>query len=149
MLRGSAEYAILSESMPLPKEITDLLARYGVNAQSLIRMRFGGVVGKQSLVIVASMAVFGIIAYESKGAEIVLEFCAVGAGVIALAGIVMIGIHGHKHPLEATLEGGEIVAVVQSAMAAKGMIPPSSAPLTLEGLGVRSISADAPEQGAQ
>jgi hypothetical protein len=48
------------------------------------------------------------------------------------------GFHGHKHPLEATLEGGEIVAwKYLEQLAAKGVKTVPDSPNMLEGTGIK------------
>ena len=119
----------------LPKEFTEIMEKFGIKPGSLVKVRFGGVVGKISLIIIACLAVLGIIASKSGGTEAILAGCLAVTFLIAIAGIGAILLHAQKHPLEATLEGGEVVALVQSAMAAKGISVPVNAPLVLEGLG--------------
>lgn len=73
----------------------------------------------------------------------VLKLCSCGVIAIGVLTVLIIAIHGHKHPLEATLEGGEVVAYqhYQQELAAKGhkeIVAGSPIP---EGLGQKTITA--------
>jgi len=112
-----------------------------------MKIRFGGVVGKQALVAVGGLAGLVVVAFKASDTRL-LWGCLIGILLLALMVVVAIGIHGHQHPLEATLEGGEIVVVeqIRHDMAAKGVaaIPPS--PPVLEGIGDKSLEASRENQ---
>jgi len=99
-------------------------------------------VGKQALV--AGLALAGLAAIAVKaGSSLVLWGCLGSITLIAVVAIVAMGFHGHKHPLEATLEGGEIVAWqhLKHELAAKGVDQfPTDSPV-LEGIGQRLIES--------
>ena len=98
--------------------------------------------GKQALV--AGLALAGLAAIAVKaGSSLVLWGCLGSITLIAVVSIVAMGFHGHKHPLEATLEGGEIVARqhLKHELAAKGVDQfPTDSPV-LEGIGQRLIES--------
>lgn len=116
--------------------LSELLAKYGIDRRSLTRIKFGGVVGKQALVGI--MGVVGLIAVVVKAeSPYLLWGCGSGIFLLTIGTIISIAIHGHQHPLEATLEGGEIVVMqhLRGELAAKGMNQvPESSPM-LEGIG--------------
>src|SRR6266478_1990536 len=119
----------------LPKELSEWLGKFGIDQKSLMRIRFGGVVGKQALVGVLGVAGIVYVASRSGTNGALLAGCLLAIFVLTIVIVVAIGIHGHQHPVEATLEGGEIVVVqhLRQEIAAKGMGPLApSAPL-LEG----------------
>jgi hypothetical protein len=123
-----------------PKELADLLGRFGVTPKSLMKIRFGGVVGKQALI--GFGGVLGIVLVASRAENnLLLWGCLAGIFVVTVGTVLAIGIHGHNHPIEATLEGGELVVMqhLRQEVAAKGMenIPPS--PPVLEGIGYKAI----------
>ncbi len=102
--------------------LEDLLSKLGLKPGSLYKIRFGGVVGKIAFVSSALVAPAVVVGY--KTADNTVQLCCLGYGT--LVGILSIGamvFYGHKHPLEATLEGSEIVALkeLQNQYAAKGM----------------------------
>jgi hypothetical protein len=95
----------------LPKELSEWLGKFGTDQKSLMRIRFGGVVGKQALVGVLGVAGIVYVASRSGANSTLLWGCLVGIVVLTITIVVAVGIHGHQHPVEATLEGGEIVVV--------------------------------------
>ena len=102
--------------------LEDLLSKLGLKPGSLYKIRFGGVVGKIAFVSFALVAPAIVVAY--KTADNTVQLCCLGYA--ALVGFLSIGgmvFYGHKHPLEATLEGIEIVALqeLQNQYAAKGV----------------------------
>jgi hypothetical protein len=129
--------------MTLPKEFTDLLNRFGIDRKSLTRIRFGGVIGKQALVGIGGIA--GLIAVALKADNLYLLWgCLIGIFILTMGVIFAIGMHGHQHPLEATLEGGEIVVMEhlkhqQGAIKGVGEVPDS--PPVLEGIGTKQLEA--------
>jgi hypothetical protein len=129
--------------MPLPKEFINLFGKFGIDKKSLLKIRFGGVIGKQALVGISAMAVFIVVALKTQNI-LLLWGCLVGTFLLAVSAIVVIAIHGHNHPVEATLEGGEIVVMqhLRHEMAAKGVdadkIPPE--PPIMEGMGKKELT---------
>lgn len=124
----------------LPKELNDLLGKFGVSRKSLQRIRFGGVVGKEALVGFGAMVALVVVAVRASS-SVLLWGCLGAIILVSLFTISAMAFHGHKHPAEATLEGAEVVAWqhLQHELAAKemGEIPPS--PRILEGLGTKAL----------
>jgi len=124
----------------LKVELDKFLSRLGLSSKSLLRVRFGGVVGKQALVAVFVAIGLAVVSRQTADPN-VLRLCVYGLLADAFLGFGVIAFHGHKHPLEATLEGGEVVAYrhVQQELAAKGVKETVSSPPVLEGLGHKPI----------
>ena len=120
-------------------ELDELLGKLGLSSKSLLRVRFGGVVGKVALVAVFVALGLAVVSRQTADPS-VLRLCIYALLAVAILGIVVIAIHGHNHPLEATLEGGEVVAYqhVRQEFAAKGK-EISASPLVLEGLGHKPV----------
>jgi hypothetical protein len=131
----------------LPKELSELLGKFGIDQKSLMRIRFGGVVGKQALVGVIGVAGIVYIASRPGTNSTVLAGCLIGIFVLTIFIVLAIGIHGHQHPIEATLEGGEIVVVqhLKQEFAAKGLGHITPSPPILEGIGQKPTLKDAKE----
>jgi|SRR6266850_497551 len=131
----------------LPKELSEWLGKFGIDQKSLMRIRFGGVIGKQALVGVLGVAGIVYVASRSGTNSTLLAGCLIGIFVLTIVVVVAIGVQGDRHPVEATLEGGEIVVVqhLRQEFAAKGMgsIPPS--PPILEGIGQKPALKDEKE----
>jgi hypothetical protein len=126
----------------VPKPLTDLLGKFGISQKSLMKLRFGGVVGKQALTVFAGLVVLGVIAFRTdKGNSYLLWGCLVGVVLITLAGLGAMAFQGHRHPLEATLEGGEIVIMqhLRQEGAAKGVASIPATPPVLEGIGHKTL----------
>jgi hypothetical protein len=128
--------------MPLPKEFTDLLSRFGIDRKSLMKIRFGGVIGKQALIGVGGLAAMVFVAGRATKDGPLLWACLIGIFVLAVGVVLAIGIHGHRHPLEATLEGGEIVVMqhLRQEVAAKGGVKLPPSPPVMEGIGNKPIA---------
>ena len=133
---------------PLPKEFSDFFGRFGISQKSLQRIRFGGVVGKEALVGFATLLALAIVALKA-GSTILLWGCLAAIVIVSLFTIGAMAFHGHKHPVEATLEGGEIVALqhLQQEFAAKGVGEIPSSPRILEGLGTKALDGATDEEG--
>jgi hypothetical protein len=131
----------------LPKEISDWLGKFGIDQKALMRVRFGGVIGKQALVGVLGVAGIVYVASRAGTNGNLLAGCLLGVFVLTIVIVVAIGIHGHQHPVEATLEGGEIVVVqhLRQEFAAKGIGHITPSPPVLEGIGDRPMVKDAKE----
>jgi hypothetical protein len=123
-------------------ELEQFLSKLGISSKSLQRIRFGGVVGKQALVAVFVAIGLAIVARQTADPS-VHRLCIYGLLLDAFLAIVAIGLHGHNHPFEATLEGAEVVAYrhVQQEFAMKGQKEIGPAAPVLEGLGHKPISA--------
>ncbi|MGA8367560.1 MAG: hypothetical protein ACLQMT_08465 [Candidatus Acidiferrales bacterium] len=122
--------------------IEKLLKSVGVTSQWLRRIRFGGVVGKQAIVGAVIAAALALIGRHTDNTNVQL-LCVGGLIFDCFVTIGAISFHGHKHPLEATLEGGEVVAwgQMQQEYAQKGVRElPASQPV-LEGVGPRPLNA--------
>jgi hypothetical protein len=113
----------------LPKDVAALLNQIGISEQSVQWIRFGGVVGKMTLIALIGVGGTAVIAIKAQSSAL-LWGCLCVIGIIAVIALVGVCIHGHNHPLEATLEGGQVVALkqIQHAMATKeiSVIPASS-----------------------
>ena len=136
----------MTATMALPPEIEKWLENVGISSKALKRIRFGGVVGKQAIVGVAVALALAIVARQTTDPG-VLRLC-IGAIVLdCFVVIAAISFHGHKHPAEATLEGGEVVAWthVQQEFAAKGVKELPASPQMLEGVGPKPLKAAAAE----
>lgn len=123
-------------------ELDKLLNRFGASSKTLLRVRFGGVVGKIALVAVFVAIGLAVVARQTNDTTI-LKLCTYGIFAVGFVAIVAIATHGHNHPLEATLEGGEVIAYqhVQQQFAAKGTKEFGPAPPLLEGLGQKPVEA--------
>jgi hypothetical protein len=130
-------------NMPkLPKELLQWLQKLGIDQKSLMRIRFGGVIGKQALVGVVGVG--GLVVVAARADGLLLWGSLIGIFVLTILVVLAIGIHGHRHPLEATLEGGEVVVLqhLRQELAAKGAGQLPSLPPVLEGLGERPALED-------
>ncbi len=126
----------------LRAELDKFLSKLGLSSKSLLRVRFGGVVGKQALIAVFVAIGLAVVSRQTTDPN-VLRLCVYGLVADAFLGFAVIAFHGHKHPLEATLEGGEVVAYrhVQQEHAAKGAGEIVSSPPVLEGLGHKEANS--------
>jgi len=123
----------------LPKELTEWLTKFGIDQKSLARVRFGGVIGKQALVGIVGV---GGLTYIASRAEGVLLWGSLVAMFLVITVVVAaMGIHGHNHPLEATLEGGEVVVMqhLRQEVAAKGTETLPASPPIPEGIGQKPL----------
>jgi len=126
----------------IPKELSDLLVKAGINEKFIHKFRFGGVVGKMALVSITAMCGLTVIAWRADS-PVILGACLAALFIFATISIVLIALHAHRHPLEATLEGAEIVMFhhIQQEFAAKGMPEvPKTTPMP-EGLGTKVIES--------
>jgi hypothetical protein len=92
------------------------------------RIRFGGVVGKQTLLGVAGAVALTIIAWRSdpRYAWII----GISAAILLLTTVILNFVYADRHPAEATLEGGEIIAYHHEVIAAKNMLEvPKNSPM--------------------
>lgn len=127
--------------MPLPKEFFDLLSKFGIDRKSFMKIRFGGVIGKQALVGISGLASLAVVAFRAQN-SLLLWGCGAAIFILTVGVVLAIGIHGHKHPMEATLEGGELVVMqhLRHELAAKGMDQVPASPPVLEGIGNKAIT---------
>jgi hypothetical protein len=124
--------------MNLPKNFDGLLSQFGIERKSLLKLRFGGVIGKQALMGISTVAGIAIVAIKTDN-PILLWGC-LGAMVFSCSLVVVLNAyHAHKHPNESIMEGSEIVLLqhLRNEMAAKGTkaIPPAEN--VLEGIGTK------------
>jgi hypothetical protein len=128
--------------MPPPKELVDLLGKFGLDKRSITKIRFGGVVGKMALVGVAGLLGLIVVTTRAPHEGLLLWGCLAGILFLAILVVTAIGIHGHQHPLEATLEGGEIVVMqhLKREVEAKGTGEFSASAPILEGIGKKRIT---------
>lgn len=118
----------------------ELLARIGIGISKKLQIQFGGIVGKTALVAISVAGSLAVVASRTHDPG-VLYACVCALFLIAILTVGWILLYGHKHPMEATLEGAEIVAwqhVQHEQQAAKDLkkIPSPSPPL-LEGVGTK------------
>ena len=103
-------------------------------------------VGKIAFVAFALIAPAVIVAYKTS--DTTVELCCLVYG--ALVGILSIGtiaFYGHKHPLEATLEGSQIVALkeLQNQYAAKGVLEIPDQQLVAKTIDIKALENREPE----
>jgi hypothetical protein len=79
-------------------------------------------VGKQTLLGVIAVSALAAIAWKAEAKDALL-IAIVAAGVVALIAILNF-YYSHKHPVEATLEGAEMLALQHQVLAAKSLEPP-------------------------
>lgn len=131
----------------VPNELQTIWGKLGLSERAIHRIRFGGVVGKQALVAFGGLLGLAVLAFRA-GSPLLQWGCLITIGAITIYSITAIGFHGHKHPVEATLEGGEIIVWkhIEQALAIKGggEVPPT--PAIAEGVGKPKL--DAQEKGA-
>lgn len=126
----------------IPNEFQTILAKLGIGQQSIHRIRFGGVVGKQALVTFGGLLGLAVLAFKAH--DLILQWgCLIAIGVVTMYGITAMGFHGHKHPVEATLEGAEIIAWkhIQQGLAIKGAGDVMATPGIVEGMGGPKLEA--------
>jgi hypothetical protein len=131
----------------LPKELTEWLHQFGIDQKSLARVRFGGVIDKQALIGV--FGVLGLAYIASRATGSLLWGTLVAMFVVIIVVVVAMGIHGHNHPLEATLEGGEVVVMqhLRQEVAAKGASAVLASLPIPEGIGPKSLSNETNAMG--
>ncbi len=127
-------------------DLRNLLRGVGIKPNSLYKLRFGGVVGKIAILGTAPLVPIAIIAARAN-ATAILWACIVGALLLPFYGIGAALFFAHRHPLEATLEGSEVVALVQAQtqLVAKGHPEIPHEPPVLRSLDVRAI--ERPNEG--
>jgi hypothetical protein len=102
--------------------LEEVLSRLGLKPGSVYKIRFGGIVGKIAFVSSALVAPAVVVGYRTTDSMVLL--CCLGySALMGVLGIGAILFFGHKHLLEATLEGSKIVALkeLQNQYAAKGV----------------------------
>jgi hypothetical protein len=105
-------------------DLPKLFSQLGLS-KSLQRVKFGGVVGKQTYLGIFGVGALAVIAFraDSNGALII----GVVAALMVLIIAVMNYIYASNHPVEAMMEGGEMLALQHQQLAAKGLAsPPAS-----------------------
>jgi len=90
---------------PEPSTIRGILSQLGVTFQ---RIKFGGVVGKQTLLAIVGVVGLAAIAWRADQGHVWI--LGIGAIVLVVAVAIMNYVYADKHPAEATLEGAEIIA---------------------------------------
>lgn len=83
--------------------------------------------GKQTLLGIFAVSSLAAIAWRATPDQ--APIIAIGAVVVVLVIAVLNFIFAHRHPVEATLEGTEVVALQQQAMAAKTFQIPANSPV--------------------
>jgi hypothetical protein len=107
----------MPDSSPLPK----WLSQFGLS-KTLQRIKFGGVVGKQTLLGI--FAVLGLASLGWRASQGDILSIAVIAAIVVLAIAFLNFRYAHSHPAEATLEGTEMLALQHQVMASKFIEPP-------------------------
>ena len=103
-----------------------LMSQWGLS-KSLQRIKFGGVVGKQTLLGVVGASALVSIAWRVDPKEALI----VGAmATIVLVTVAILNFcYAHKHPAEAMLEGGEMLVFQHQVLAAKSVQLPQDSPI--------------------
>lgn len=104
--------------------LEEVLKTVGVAAESMGKIRLGGVVGKTSTAVIALFGVFAIVAWKMSD-PLVIGLVAAVIFLVYFAGVMAFAL---KNPGAALLEGAELVQWQQVEMAAKGIGSPPSAP---------------------
>lgn len=103
-----------------------MLAQLGIG-KTLQKIKFGGVVGKQTLLGVLGVFALAVIAWRADAKYAAL------IGILAAAVLILVAIlnfcFAHKHPAEAMLEGTEMLALQHHMLAAKYMDIPQDSPV--------------------
>jgi hypothetical protein len=107
--------------MPDSQRVRKLLSQLGLSLQ---KIKFGGVVGKQTLLGVFGALALAVIAWRATPQYAPL--LGIIAGILLLTVVVLNFVYANRHPVEATLEGAEMVAFHYQSMAAKNMPEPPS-----------------------
>lgn len=98
--------------------------------------------GKQAFVTVVSVLSLGGAVWRIDSVALQTG-CIVLAFAVAMTGLLCMSFHGHLHPVEATLEGTEMVAWQHQVLAAK------AAPSIPEGPPVSGVLAKSGETGSE
>ena len=106
--------------------VSKALSQLGIS-KSLQKIKFGGVVGKQTLLGVIGVVALAAIAWkaDSKAAIVIAALATVVLILIAILNFCF----AHKHPVEAMLEGTEMLALQHQVLAAKSAEVPQNAPV--------------------
>jgi len=113
----------------LPKPVQDILAQFGLSQESTRTFKFGGIVGKISMVALGGfLATIGVAKYTTGSAQIV---CVLSVLLTTVLTIRWIFNYAEKHPTSATLEGAEVILWQQQQMmlASKNVTPPKESPV--------------------
>lgn len=105
----------------MPLSLKELGEQFGINEKSFKLIRFGGVVGRITLIVIACIAPMAIVAFRTDSPAL-LWGCVIIPAALGLLAIGVIALHAHKHPAEAIMEGGQIVALrhLEHEIAMKG-----------------------------
>jgi hypothetical protein len=110
----------------VPESTEKIIARLGLN-KLVQRVKFGGVVGKQTLLGIATVAGLAVIAWKAESKDVI--FIAIAAAVIALTIAVLNFCYARSHPVEAMMEGTEMLVLQHQVLASKSVEPPKSSPV--------------------
>jgi hypothetical protein len=106
--------------------VSKILSKLGVS-KSLQRIKFGGVVGKQTLLGVICVIGLAAIAWKAEPSAALI------IAVLVVSVVVLIAIlnfyYAHKHPAEAMLEGAEMLAFQHHALSTKYEESPPDSPV--------------------
>ncbi len=107
---------------PIKEELFAFLRRLGFKPNSFHRIRFGGVVGKMTLLGSTALLAAAVVAFKAPN-QYILWGCLALIALVFYRGIGAISSFAEKNPVEATLEGSEIVALkgLESQFAAKDL----------------------------
>jgi hypothetical protein len=111
-----------------PEFLQQIVSKLGVSQESTRIFKFGGVVGKLAIVALGGfLATVGVAKYTSGTAQIISIVCVLAVTLVTVRWILN---YAEKHPISATLEGGEMVLWQQQVtLAAKGQLPPRESPV--------------------
>ena len=111
------------------------LADVGIAAESINRIRLGpGVVGRTTWVGLGALIVLGVAAWNTKN-EWLLGGIVGAVLVVSLTYLFRVTSYAKEHPGPALLEGAELLQWQQVELAAKGLTPPKSEGLVVQGQG--------------
>jgi hypothetical protein len=113
----------------LPKPLQDLLTQLGLTEESIQSYKFGGVVGKVSLIALgAFVAAMGTAKLTTGWVQAVCVIATLATGVLIIRWILD---YAEDHPESATLEGSQIIVWKHQKviLAAKGMMVPEQSPI--------------------
>jgi hypothetical protein len=118
--------------LALPNPVKELL-----NSKAFQRIKFGGIVGKLSLLGMVGVAVAGGIGIRASDPHVQMLCVGIDLVILLITGGGILA-YGFKHPDQATLEGTELLAFqqIQQARSKELPAPKSSDPQILEGLGL-------------
>ena len=107
----------MADTPPIQK----VLSQIGIN-KALQRIRFGGVVGKQTILGILGAFALASIAWKASGRDVLILGLTVAVLLLIIA--ILNFAYANKHPVEATLEGSEMLAFQHQVLASKSLEAP-------------------------